>query len=78
MVQDRRDRTEQETGPAVAAPRVKAVACLSGVSLERGVPADQIHRDGSEREWEGARTPRNATGRGVGFRAIASPGRSAP
>jgi magnesium transporter len=43
MAQDERDRTNRESGPAAGAPRVKAVACLCGVSLERGVPADEIH-----------------------------------
>src|SRR5262245_52324121 len=43
MAQDQRDRTDREAEPAGAAPRVKVVACLCGVSLERGVPAEEIH-----------------------------------
>src|SRR5262245_11901422 len=42
MAQDQRERTE-EVEPAAAAPRLRAVACLSGLSLERGVPAGEIH-----------------------------------
>ena len=42
MAQDQRERTD-EVEPAAAAPRLKAVACLGGVSLERGVPTDEIH-----------------------------------
>ena len=42
MAQDQRERTE-EVEPAAAAPRLRAVACLSGVSLERGVSAGEIH-----------------------------------
>jgi magnesium transporter len=43
MAQDQREKTILEPQPPSDAPRVKAVACLGGVSLERGVPADEIH-----------------------------------
>jgi magnesium transporter len=43
MAQDQRAITSPEAGPPPDAPRVKAVACLGGVSLERGVPVDEIH-----------------------------------
>jgi magnesium transporter len=42
MAQDQRERTE-EVEPPAGTPRLRAVACLSGVSLERGVPAGEIH-----------------------------------
>src|SRR4051812_37644331 len=43
MAQDPRESTSREAHPPSDAPRVKAVACLSGVSLERGVSAGEIH-----------------------------------
>lgn len=42
MAQDQRGRTEQ-VEPTATPPRIRIVACLSGVSLERGVPAGEIH-----------------------------------
>jgi magnesium transporter len=43
MAQDHRESTSREVDRSSDAPRVKAVACLGGVSLERGVPAGEIH-----------------------------------
>jgi magnesium transporter len=43
MAQDQRESTSPAAGPTTDVPRVKAVACLAGVSLERGVPAGEIH-----------------------------------
>src|SRR5205823_1217172 len=43
MAQDQRQSTSREADPPSDAPRVKVVACLGGVSLERGVPAGEIH-----------------------------------
>jgi magnesium transporter len=43
MAQDQRESTSREADRPAVAPRVKAVACLGGVSLERGVPAGEIH-----------------------------------
>jgi magnesium transporter len=43
MAHDQRESTSRGAGPPSDAPRVKAVACLGGVSLERGVPVDEIH-----------------------------------
>src|SRR5262249_28665996 len=42
MAQDQRGRTG-DVEPAATAPRLRTVACLSGVSLEGGVPASEIH-----------------------------------
>jgi magnesium transporter len=60
MARDRLDRTDREPEPAAGAPRVRAVACLSGVSLERGVPADEIHdyiRDADNVVWVDVQDP---------------------
>src|SRR5262249_19114162 len=43
MAQQEHETTTRDADPAARAPRVKAVACLGGVSLERGVPPDEIH-----------------------------------
>jgi magnesium transporter len=51
MAQDQQESTSRQASPSSEAPRVKAVACLGGVSLERGVPVgdihDYIHEDGN-------------------------------
>lgn len=47
-------------GSPAAAPRVKTVACVGGVSLERGVPADEIHdyiREASNLVWVDVQDP---------------------
>jgi magnesium transporter len=43
MAHVQRESTSREADPPADAPRVKVVACLAGVSLERGVPAGEIH-----------------------------------
>jgi magnesium transporter len=43
MVQDLGESTSLGTGPTTDAPRVKVVACLGGVSLERDIPVEEIH-----------------------------------
>jgi magnesium transporter len=43
MVRDQAESTGQRIDPSSDAPRVKAVACLGGVSLERGLPLAEIH-----------------------------------
>ena len=43
MAQDQRETGTDEASPPPAAPRLRAVACLGGVSLERGVPTGEIH-----------------------------------
>jgi magnesium transporter len=43
MVRDLGDSTSLETSPAADVPRVKVVACLGGVSLERDIPIEEIH-----------------------------------
>jgi magnesium transporter len=43
MVREQRESTRQEIDPPADAPAVKAVACLGGVSLERGLPVSEIH-----------------------------------
>jgi magnesium transporter len=50
MVQDQRNRAPREVEPGERAPRVKAVACRSGMSLERGPPADEIHDSISDQD----------------------------
>ena len=34
---------ENHAAESSAAPRVRTVACVGGVSLERGVPTEEIH-----------------------------------
>jgi magnesium transporter len=43
MARDVRETRDERAGSPPAAPRLKAVACLGGVSLERGVPTSEIH-----------------------------------
>lgn len=43
MSPDPRSPSDPGGGPPPGTPRVKAIACLGGVSLERGVPVEEIH-----------------------------------
>src|SRR6516165_10981958 len=43
MAQAEHKSTTRDASASAAGPRLKAVACLGGVSLERGVPAGEIH-----------------------------------
>jgi magnesium transporter len=43
MAHDQRELRDETAGSPPATPRLKAVACLGGVSLERGVPTAEIH-----------------------------------
>lgn len=43
MARDRREDRDEMAGSPPGTPRLKAVACLGGVSLERGVPTAEIH-----------------------------------
>ena len=43
MAQDQRELRDEMASWPPAAPRLRAVACLGGVSLERGVPTGEIH-----------------------------------
>jgi magnesium transporter len=43
MAQETQKSTTQNTDAPPGGPRLKAVACLGGVSLERGVPVSEIH-----------------------------------
>jgi magnesium transporter len=50
---------DQAAGPS-AAPRVKTVACVGGVSLERGVPTEEIHdyiKDAANLVWVDVQDP---------------------
>src|SRR3990172_7734803 len=53
---DPRDRGASSPGT----PRVNTVACVAGVSLERGVPAEEIHdyiRDADNLVWVDVQDP---------------------
>jgi magnesium transporter len=43
MAQDQRESRSRTADPSSEAPRVRTMACLGGVSLERGVPTNEIH-----------------------------------
>jgi magnesium transporter len=43
MARDLEESTGRSADPPADAPRVKVVACLGGVSLERDIPAGEIH-----------------------------------
>ena len=43
MARDLRENGDKMAGPPPRPPRLKAMACLGGVSLERGVPTAEIH-----------------------------------
>ena len=43
MARDQREIRDKMAGSPPGTPRLKAVACLGGVSLERGVPTAEIH-----------------------------------
>ena len=43
MARDQREIRDEMAGSPPGTPRLKAVACLGGVSLERGVPTAEIH-----------------------------------
>jgi magnesium transporter len=43
MAQDQREIRDKMAGSPADTPRLKAVACLGGVSLERGVPTAEFH-----------------------------------
>jgi magnesium transporter len=43
MARDLEESTSRVTHPSTGAPRVKVVACLGGVSLERDIPTGEIH-----------------------------------
>jgi Mg2+ and Co2+ transporter CorA len=43
MVRDLEESTSLGTHASTDPPRVKAVACLGGVSLERDIPTGEIH-----------------------------------
>ena len=52
--------TEDRTAEPPASPRVKTVACVGGVSLERGVPAGEIHdyiREADNLVWVDVQDP---------------------
>jgi magnesium transporter len=59
MTSRKPDQRDQHAAPS-AEPRVKAVACLGGVSLERGVPTAEIHeyvRDPTNLVWLDVQDP---------------------
>ncbi len=43
MARDQRENRDEMAGSPPGTPRLKALACLGGVSLERGVPTAEIH-----------------------------------
>lgn len=42
MAQENRATPPPDANPSAGAPKVKTVACLGGVSLERDVPTEEI------------------------------------
>ena len=75
MARDQRETTGRDGGPAAATPRLKAVACLGGVSLERGVPTAEIHdyiQETRERRLGGRAGP-GAVGAGHADRRVRPP-----
>lgn len=60
MSHDPRSPSDPGAGSSPGAPRVKTIACLGGVSLERGVPSDEIHdyiRDAHNLVWVDVQDP---------------------
>lgn len=43
MARDPRESRDAAADPPTGPPRLKAVACMGGISLERGIPTDEIH-----------------------------------
>jgi magnesium transporter len=43
MAREQREKPDEVAGSPPGTPRLKAVACLGGVSLERGIPTAEIH-----------------------------------